>query len=262
MSKIPIVDETLLISYSRELKDHCFQWANGLIASQYLDPYKIVVKYLSHFSEGHVLDWGCGNGHFSFFLLQLGLNVSGYSLHDELRETASLLRAQFPSKFSFQSATIQDPISLPYEEEIFDVIFSMGVLEHVREVSGNELASLREMHRILKPGGKIFVFHFPNQTSWIELANRACVKLGVFKKYTHPFLYTKRQIEEFASLSGFSLLEQGLYHLFPRNLFKRCPQKLGNNLLLLKSFILLENILSIPLKMFSQNHFFVLQKNS
>jgi ubiquinone/menaquinone biosynthesis C-methylase UbiE len=153
-----------------------------------------------------------------------------------------------------------DPIVLPFGDAVYDGVCSIGVLEHVWETGGDELASLKEIYRILKPGGKVFVFHFPNRTSWIELANRLCVKLGLFQKYTHGRLYTKQRIEQLVKDSGFALLEHGVYNLLPRNIFRNWPKSLANNALLIRSFHLLEQTLSLFLKIFSQNHFFILQK--
>lgn len=252
-------DATLLRSYSNQLREYCPQWKNGLIASQYLPPYKTVIRYLSPSSDVHVLDWGCGDGHFSFFLLQLGFTVSAYSFA-QIGKISSLLESS--KRFSFHHCESGEPILLPYQNKTFDVVFSMGVLEHVQEYHGNELASLKEMYRILKPGGKVFIFHLPNQSSWIEMTNRVCVKMKLFKKYTHNFIYTKKQVEELASLAGFSLLEQGYYNLFPRNLLRECPKIIGNNIYVIRLFNVLEKIFSIPLKIFSQNHFFILEKKA
>ena len=172
---------TLLRSYSHQLREYCHQWKNGLIASQYLFPYKMVIRHLSPSSDTHVLDWGCGDGHFSFFLLQLGFTVSAYSFA-QIGKISSLLESS--KRFSFYHCKPEEPILLPYQNKTFDVVFSMGVLEHVQEYHGNELASLKEMYRILKPGGKVFIFHLPSQSSWIEMTNRICVKMKLFKKYT------------------------------------------------------------------------------
>ena len=259
MNMAKIADPTLLQSYSKQLREYCPQWKNGLIASQYLLPCKTVIRYLSSSSDAHVLDWDCGDGHFSFFLLQLGFTVSAYSF-ERIGKISSLLEGF--KRFNFHHCESKEPILLPYQNKTFDVVFSMGVLEHVQEYHGNELASLKEIHRILKPGGKVFIFHLPNQNSWIEMANRVCVKMKLFKKYTHNFIYRKKQVEELVSLAGFSLLEQGYYNLFPRNILRECPAVIGNNIYAIRLFNVLEKIVSIPLKKFSQNHFFILEKKA
>ena len=259
MNTAKIADATLLKSYSKQLREYCPQWRNGLIASQYLFPCKTVIRCLPPSSDVHVLDWGCGDGHFSFFLLQLGFTVSAYSFA-QIGKISSLLESF--TRFNFHHCESKEPILLPYQNKTFDVVFSMGVLEHVQEYHGDELASLKEMYRVLKPGGKVFIFHLPNQRSWIEMVNKMCVKMKLSKKYTHNFTYTKKQIEALASLAGFSLLEQEYYNLFPRNLLRECPEVIGSNIYVIRLFNVLEKIFSIPLKRFSQNHFFILEKKA
>lgn len=36
------------------------------------------------------------------------------------------------------------------------------------QCGGEELASLAEIRRILKPGGLFFCYHFPQKSGWVE----------------------------------------------------------------------------------------------
>ena len=167
---------------------------NLLTASQYWIAYEKFIQMVPAGSS--VLDWGCGDGHFSYFLLKNGYKVNTYSLRpdEELHwKGCSILKkfeAQFSSSFSFTEADCDEPVALPYPDETFDAVASIGVLEHVRQAGGDELESLREIRRILKPGGAFLCLHFPNQFSWIEALSR-----NIPGKLFHPYRFTINDIE-------------------------------------------------------------------
>lgn len=67
-----------------------------------------------------------------------------------------------------------DGHALPFADEVFDVVFSQAVMEHMRD----PYAAAREIARVLKPGGLVYVesafmqplhavpYHFFNTTPW------------------------------------------------------------------------------------------------
>lgn len=248
-----------LIEISSELRPFCREWTNALIGGQYVLPYKIVGKYLSRLNGMKILDWGCGDGHFSYLLADMEFHIHAYSFVD-VGPVRSLLEKKLPKKFEFLQPENPHPIQIPYENAAFDAVFSMGVLEHVRETGGSDLGSLQEIYRILKPGGYCFVFHLPNKYSWIEKMGRLCVKYGLTKRYTHNFLYNKKDIQLLANQSGFDLVEARLYRFFPRNIFRNFPTILTNNKVVIRAFEFFDNIFSFVLKPFSQNYFVILRK--
>jgi SAM-dependent methyltransferase len=92
--------------------------------------------------DAHILDFGCGAGRTVYSLLDQGYtNTVGYDVRDylELRDPDD--RSRF---------YIADPVGgLPFEDNSFDLIISEQVLEHVMD----QVGMLRELHRIMRPGG-------------------------------------------------------------------------------------------------------------
>ncbi len=56
------------------------------------------------------------------------------------------------SKENFIEPTQSDVLSLPFSDESFDAIISTDVLEHIPDAQN----AVKEIHRVLKPGGKVF----------------------------------------------------------------------------------------------------------
>ena len=96
-----------------------------------------------------VLDCGCGPGTITAGLAQAASpgKVTGIDLEesqlDHARENAAGLGL---TNVAFASGGVHD---LPYQDNLFDAVFSHAMLEHMHD----PLAVLAEMRRVLKPGG-------------------------------------------------------------------------------------------------------------
>ena len=99
-----------------------------------------------------VLDLGCGAGFDVFVAAQLvgpAGRVVGVDLSFEMLAVAAEARieAGFP-QIEFREAAVE---ALPFPDASFDVALSNGVLNLIPD----KLAALREIFRILKPGGRL-----------------------------------------------------------------------------------------------------------
>lgn len=217
-------------------------------AHQYRPLYRLCRRYLPEGSR--VLDWGAGNGHFSYFLQRSGYRAEGFSLL-EARFLGWLPDPSYP----FTRGDARDPVRLPYPDGSFDGVVSVGVLEHVRETGGSEERSLAEIARILRPGGVFVCCHFPNRWSWIDWAARRVPGL-----HRHEHRYTRRDIERLASGAGLRLVESRRYGILPRNSGARLPRSLRTSRLLARAWDALDRALAVPLSPVCQNYGFVAVK--
>lgn len=98
-----------------------------------------------------LLDCGCGPGSITVHLAQMV--APGEAIGIDLREDAlaqgrALAREQRIANVTFQAASVYQ---LPYPDGSFDAAFACAVLQRLAA----PLAALKEMRRVLKPGGLI-----------------------------------------------------------------------------------------------------------
>jgi len=213
----------------------------------------ICARYMAQITlpEGaRVLDWGTGNGHFSYYLQRSGYRASGYSLLD-----GAFLRWLPDPEYAFLRGDEREPVLLPYADSSFDAVASVGVLEHVRETGGREADSLAEISRVLRPGGVFACYHFPNRSSWIDWAARK-----VPGKHHHEFRFTRADIASLVEGAGLRLLEVRRYGFLPRNVGHRLPGALRRSRALAEAWDRLDAVLAVPFSALCQNYYFVASK--
>lgn len=221
-------------------------------AQQYRWIYQLTQRYVR--PGQRVLDWGAGNGHFSQFLLQAGYHATAFAFGSPSPLLAELVQTR-STKFSYVAAADNEPVRLPFEAASYDAVASIGVLEHVRETGGNELGSLQEIHRILRPGGYFICCHFPNRFSWIE-------GLTFFfrSRFHHIYRYTRYEIEQMARASGFEVLLIQRYNAIPRNSLGGLPRWLQRSQPAAACIDFVDTVLTFILNPFCQNYGFALRK--
>ena len=121
---------------------------------------------------GRALDIGCATGVISEKLTLLGFDVIGLDI------SPNAISQYCASGMSGMVANIEHP--LPFLNHTFDMIWASEVIEHI--VDYEQL--LKELHRILKPGGRLYLT-CPNSVFWsyrlLYLAGKAPTQLQ------HPY---------------------------------------------------------------------------
>jgi ubiquinone/menaquinone biosynthesis C-methylase UbiE len=99
---------------------------------------------------GPVLDAGCGDGYASFKLAANGYRVEGVDIAEEMIRLANerVRGKDWPVRFQ-----TGDVSSLPFADASFGGILCINVTEF----TPSPLAALRELHRLLTPGGVLLL---------------------------------------------------------------------------------------------------------
>jgi SAM-dependent methyltransferase len=110
---------------------------------------KMLTSHLHH--KQSVLELGCGTGYFTRELAVTGAHITAIDISPELLEVAR--QDCFSENIRFE---IQNAYAMTFPDETFDSVVGSSVLHHL-EID----AALREIQRVLKPGGSIY-FTEPN----------------------------------------------------------------------------------------------------
>lgn len=104
------------------------------------------------FAGKHCLDAGCGGGRYCFALARMGAaSVAGVDVGgDGLADARRRVEALGIGNVRFEQASVLD---LPFAAGTFDFACCSGVLHHTVSVE----RGLRELHRVLKPGGSVYL---------------------------------------------------------------------------------------------------------
>ena len=247
----PASDDTILgelVEMAQTHQGRCLaQFRSRSSAHQYARLYTLVRHHVARGAK--VLDWGVANGHFSYFLLRAGYEAYGYSLEDLTFEP--LLHS---SPYRFVKGS--DPVTLPFDDAVFDAVVSVGVLEHVKETGGNELASLREIGRTLRPGGSLICYHLPNRHSWIEWVARHA------SQHKHTYRYGRAEIERLVVEAGLELRGVSRYGALPRNSLGQLPVVLRPSARFARAYDAADAVLAGVLAPVCQNYWFVACRRS
>lgn len=158
-------------------------------------------------SQIRVLDWGAGKGHISYLLGKAGFHVTSCDLRSGADDSSFGQRTPILDEQAIKVIPLERECELPFETASFDMVVSFGVLEHV----GDDLGSLKEIRRVLKPGGLFFFCFLPYCLSWTQ---RLAHLRG---NYYHPVLYSKTDVQRLAQGAGFELDSVWHGQLLPKN---------------------------------------------
>src|SRR5262249_55402251 len=100
-----------------------------------------IFKYFS--KRNSILEAGCGDGRWVKYLKSFGWDIIGLEFS---KETVNMVREIWPDVEIIEG----DAACSPFEENQFDGVISLGVIEHWEE--GPD-APLKDIYRILKNGG-------------------------------------------------------------------------------------------------------------
>ncbi|TLD41828.1 MAG: Methyltransferase domain [Candidatus Jettenia ecosi] len=197
-----------------------------------------------------VLEIGFGMGTDHLSLAKQGGIMHGVDLTPRNLE---IIRKRFEIYGLKSELLVSDAENLPYDDNLFDVVYSFGVIHH----SPDTQRVISEIHRVLKPGGKcwITVYHKNSIFFWWSVFLIDWVFKGGFRRESlkgrlsrieYPndnpnivvHLYTRKKFAAMFSIAGFHKIQSSINHLIaddiaslgkyiPRKILERLAKKFG-----------------------------------
>jgi ubiquinone/menaquinone biosynthesis C-methylase UbiE len=101
-----------------------------------------------------VVDWGCGPGRFDVPLARrVGANGRVYAVDIQPLAIAAVRRRVAKAGIANVTPVLSEPYSAPLPDAITDVVIFLDAFHAI----GDRTALLREMRRVLKPGGLLYM---------------------------------------------------------------------------------------------------------
>ncbi len=133
-----------------------------------------------------VLDIGTGFGWFEYNVKAMVQSVYGIEPEEKGLETARRYLSNEPNI----NLSVGSAFCLPFPDSFFDVVVAWDVIEHIPP--GKEVKMLKEMERVLKNGGAMYITtpyrSFVNNyldPAWIVMGHRHYAYSDVFKLIKH-----------------------------------------------------------------------------
>lgn len=137
------------------VESFAFQWAWNSAMRSEADLDNRVLRQFdatpADFAGRQVLDAGAGAGDQSRYMRKLGADVVSIDLSEAIHVVAGKLRLH-PGWVGVQG----DVTALPFADDHFDIVYCEGVIQHTRD----SVATIRELRRVTRAGGRILATHY------------------------------------------------------------------------------------------------------
>lgn len=150
---------------------------------------------------GRLLEVGCGMGYVSLEFIRRGARVTATDLTPQ---AVNLTRRHFAlENVQAEDVCVQNVLSLSFPDNSFDAVWANGVVH----TTGNTALAIREIHRVLKPGGRAIISHFYRRRSWMYFLSKLGRENVEFEEEDPPVneWYTDREI--LGMFDGFEVVQ-------------------------------------------------------
>lgn len=165
-------NETPCGTYGKDLPEGTPEYFSAIELERYaMEPEIPRYAQFSRWKGKRVLEVGFGAGSDLMRFARAGADIVGVDLGFK---GATLARKRIDLEHASANVMVSNAEQLPFADNAFDLVYSWGVIHH----SPDTPATVREIHRVLKPGGQITVMIY-HTLSWVVF--KILVKHGLMR---------------------------------------------------------------------------------
>jgi ubiquinone/menaquinone biosynthesis C-methylase UbiE len=175
--------------------------------------YKLVLEFLTPVQDKNILEVACGRGGFSRLLASKGAVVCGADFSEAAIKIAKEKLLGDPPLANRVTYAQADAQNLPFDAGSFDIVISCETIEHVPDPR----AAVREMYRVCKPGGILYLTT-PNYLNFMGLYELYAAVRHPGRRSSQPLdeRYLFPQVRNFVTKAGWKIARtDGTVHQFP-----------------------------------------------
>ena len=156
-----------------------------------------ILRYLKPAPADHLLEIGCGRGWLTQRMQETCPATYGIDVNPK-----SIVHGVAPH------LSMMDAVDLRYEDEQFDHVYSFHAIEHIVDAE----AAIREMARVLVPGGRILLVYPAEPIRGLYAMPGAWIGFGnpFLARQLHVHAFTPRRIRRVADECGLAHVESAL----------------------------------------------------
>lgn len=146
------------------------RWVGGYVDYEWNHVRHVFEVYEADFAEMHVLEVGCNVGASAIVMARLGAKVTAIDIDQGIVSIAKANAEIYGLEGRISFLALADTTDLPFKPETFDIVNLNSVLEYVPCAILGSVQ--REIDRVLKPGGRIYISGTSNRLWPIEMHSR------------------------------------------------------------------------------------------